>query len=106
MRFMTLLTIFIDILILAFIIFSFAIGLLMTYFSPAGDRQNGLILVIVGIISGFFFCFFYWYGKDLWRRIPLIETFFADLGALLGLIVVISILAISLILLQENDAEF
>lgn len=100
--FLDLLVLFFDVMLLSIILFSFILGILIIYFSPKGSRYQGLILVGVTVILGLLFYYFYAFNKATWRRIPVLETFFADLGATLGVIVVVSMLAAILILLQRE----
>ena len=93
---------FIGMFILSFIFFLIAMGFIYTYFSTRSARIHGLILVSTGVIL---LIILYIIGKLLiragkavpWWTIFKIEGFFADLGALFGIMAVIGIIMVIII---------
>jgi hypothetical protein len=88
--------------ILSFIFFLIVIGFLYTYFSTRSARIHGFILIATGVIL---IVILYIVGKILvgagqpvpWWNIFKIEGFFADLGALFGIMAVIGIIMVIII---------
>jgi hypothetical protein len=93
---------FIGVFILSFIIFIIILGVLYAYFSPKSARIHGIILVFFG---GLLVTVLVFIGNILlskservpWWNIFKIEAFFADLGALFGILAALGLLMIVII---------
>jgi hypothetical protein len=74
----------------------------MIYFSPPSNKAEGFVLMLIGCAGCLMFYYFYGYKTLLWRRIPVMEAVFSNLGALSGVIVIVAILAIFLLKFQKT----
>ena len=90
-------------MLLSTILFILIIGVLIACLSLRGFRFQGILMMCIAGFLGILFYFFYAYNKTTWRRIPVIETVFADFGAALGVIAVVSMAVTTLIYLQRKN---
>lgn len=99
---------FLGTLFISFIFFLIALGVLYLYFSHRSNRIHGIILIVLGLV---FTVILYGIARYLitkgelvpWWHIFKIEAFFADLGALAGVMVVIGIIMVIIIQIDRHE---
>jgi hypothetical protein len=97
------LRIFIGVFILSLIGFSLMIGIFMTYFNRGSMRKCGIALFVFGILTSLLS---YLIGLELyrigrvdylWSDFMKVEAFFANLGAFLGVVAALGLIAMALV---------
>jgi hypothetical protein len=93
---------FIGVFILSFVIFLIILGIIYTYFATRSSRIHGYIIISIGtalavLLFGIGKIFLDQDKNVPWWNIFKLEAIFADLGAFLGIMVVLGIIMIVII---------
>ena len=98
---------FLGTFIISFLFFIIALGVLYLYFSKPSNRMHGIIMIAIGVILT---SVLYMLGKYMvnngyvvpWWNIFKVEAFFADLGALAGVMIVVGIIMVIIIQIDRS----
>lgn len=99
---------FLGTFIISFLFLIIALGVLYLLFSTKSNRIHGIIMIAIGVVLT---SILYVLGKYLvhhgyiipWWNIFKIEAFFADLGALAGVMVVVGIIMVIIIQIDRSQ---